>query len=78
MTDKKDETGKGPAKPGDAPRRPYATIDLQATEVGGKDKSERPAATAGSAKPETASVTTNFRERRRVMDGHPEEERLAV
>jgi hypothetical protein len=50
MTDKKDEPGQGPAKPGDAPRRPYATIDLQATEVGGKDKSERPAA-SGSAKP---------------------------
>jgi hypothetical protein len=47
MTDKKDETGKGPAKPGDASRRPYATIDLQATEVGGKDKG----GTTGSAKP---------------------------
>lgn len=43
MTDKKDETGKGPAKPGDAPRRLYATIDLQATEVG-KDKSDASAA----------------------------------
>lgn len=40
MTDKKDETGKGPGKAGDAPRRPYATIDLQATEVGGKDKGD--------------------------------------
>lgn len=47
MTDKKDETGTGPAKPGDASRRPYATIDLQATEVG-KDKSD---AARGSAKP---------------------------
>ncbi len=50
MTDKKDETGKGPAKPGDASRRPYATIDLQATEVGGKDKGER-ASASGSNKP---------------------------
>ena len=38
MTDKKDETGKGPAKPGDTARRPHATIDLQATEVGGRQK----------------------------------------
>jgi hypothetical protein len=43
MTDKKDETGKGPAKPGDASRRPYATIDLQATEVG-KDRNDATAA----------------------------------
>jgi hypothetical protein len=50
MTDKKDETGKGPAKPGDVPRRPYATIDLQATEVG-KDKSDA----SGSAKPATGA-----------------------
>ena len=53
MTDKKDETGKGPAKPGDVPRRPYATIDLQATEVG-KDKSDASAA-SGSAKPATGA-----------------------
>ena len=38
MTDNKDETGKGPPKPGDPPRRPHATLDLQATEIGGKDK----------------------------------------
>jgi len=48
MTDKKDETGKGPAKPGESPRRPYATIDLQATEVGGKDKGEAVVAAAGT------------------------------
>jgi hypothetical protein len=35
MTDKADESGKGPNRPGDAPRRPHATIDLKATEVGG-------------------------------------------
>jgi hypothetical protein len=34
MTDKTDDTGKGPSRPGDPPKRPYATIDLQATEVG--------------------------------------------
>jgi hypothetical protein len=34
MTDKTDETGKGPPRSGDAPRRPHATLDLQATEVG--------------------------------------------
>lgn len=53
MTDKQDETRKGPAKTGDAPRRPYATIDLQATEVG-KDKRDAPAA-GGSAKPTTGA-----------------------
>ena len=42
MTDRKDETGKGPGQPGEGPRRPYATIDLQATEVGGA--SDKPAA----------------------------------
>ena len=42
MTDKKDETGKGPAKPGDAPRRPYATIDLQATEVAARTRATHP------------------------------------
>jgi hypothetical protein len=35
MTDKTDDTGKGPQKPGEGPRRPHATIDLKATEVGG-------------------------------------------
>lgn len=54
MTDKKDETGKGPGKAGDAPRRPYATIDLQATEVGGKDKGDaggKPASGASGLPP---------------------------
>ena len=50
MTDKKDETGKGPPRPGDGSRRPFATIDLQATEVGGKGRSEA-AGPAGGAKP---------------------------
>jgi hypothetical protein len=36
MTDKTDETGKGPYRPGDAPKRPYATIDAQATLIGGE------------------------------------------
>lgn len=52
MTDKKDETGKGPGKAGDAPRRPYATLDLQATEVGGKDKSDA----ASGGKPASGSL----------------------
>jgi hypothetical protein len=34
MTDKTDDTGKGPFGPGDAPKRPYATIDVEATEIG--------------------------------------------
>ena len=44
MTDKKDETGKGPQSPAMLPRRPYATIDLQATEVGGQDNAQQPPA----------------------------------
>jgi hypothetical protein len=52
MTDNKDDTGKGPPRPGE--RRPYATIDLQATEVGGKPKGEGAASAAagGVAKPQ--------------------------
>ena len=52
MTDKTDDTGKGPPRPGE--RRPYATIDLQATEVGGKPKGEGAASAAagGAAKPQ--------------------------
>jgi hypothetical protein len=46
---KKDEPGKGPLWPSD--RRPHATIDAQATEVGGSGKG-KPA--AGSARPEGA------------------------
>jgi hypothetical protein len=34
MTDKTNDTGKGPYRPGDAPRRPSATIDVEATEIG--------------------------------------------
>jgi hypothetical protein len=36
MTEKTDETGKGPYRPGDAPKRPSATIDAQATVIGGE------------------------------------------
>ena len=47
MPDSKDDTGKGPSRPGDLPggRRPYATIDAKATEVESRD---RPAGAAGS------------------------------
>lgn len=34
MTDKMDETGKGPPRPGEAPKRPYATIDVRGSEIG--------------------------------------------
>jgi hypothetical protein len=51
MTDKKDEPPKGPAKPGDGPRRPYATIDAQATEVGSEGKNERAGSTKSAADP---------------------------
>jgi hypothetical protein len=55
MTDKKDDTGKGAPKPGEGPKRPYATIDLQATEVGGKAKGAATAA-AGSTKSDPKSA----------------------
>ncbi len=35
MTDNTDDTGRAPQRPGEGPRRPHATIDLKATEVGG-------------------------------------------
>jgi hypothetical protein len=60
MTDKTDETGKGAPGPGGGPRRPYATLDLQATEVGGKGRvgaagaSERTDNRAASLPPPTA------------------------
>jgi hypothetical protein len=51
MTEKTDETGKGHSKPGEAPKRPYATIEVQATEIG----SARVRADAGAGvKPEGA------------------------
>jgi len=48
MANPKDETGKGPSRPGDsaAGRRPYATLDLQATEVGQSVKPEMKAESA--------------------------------
>jgi hypothetical protein len=36
MTDKTDQSGKGPYRPSDPPKRPYATIDAQATVIGGE------------------------------------------
>jgi hypothetical protein len=65
MTDnKKDDPGKGPVWPSD--KRPHATIDVQATEVGGQNKpQDKPKAAAGAsalpppqaAKPEAKSST---------------------
>lgn len=53
MANPKDETGKGPPRPGDASagRRPYATLDLQATEVGQSNKAETKAESAAGGKP---------------------------
>jgi uncharacterized protein YoxC len=59
MTDKKNETGKAAPRPGDGPRRPYATIDLQAKEVGadrGQDRVQTGAAAAGGAKPDARNA----------------------
>jgi hypothetical protein len=67
MANNKEEAGKGTPRPGEMPaaRRPYATIDLRATEVEGRDPplgagASRPAASAATdakstAKPETKS-----------------------
>ncbi len=54
MANTKDETGKGPSRPSEAPgaKRTYATIDLKATEVESKDKP----ATAGPVKPEAPAA----------------------
>ena len=53
MANPKDETGKGPPRPGDtaAGRRPYATLDLQATEVGQAAKAETKAESAAGGEP---------------------------
>jgi hypothetical protein len=59
MTDKTDDTGKGHSRSGDAPRRPYATIDVKATEVGkatGVGKDGGRTAPPGGPKPEAATA----------------------
>ena len=56
MTDKKDDTGKGAPKPGEGPKRPYATIDLQATEVGGKAKGAATASGSNKSDPKSAAL----------------------
>jgi hypothetical protein len=65
MTDKKDEAGKGGARPGEAggAKRPYATIDLEATEVESKAAAPAPGGTAriaadapSGAKPEVKAT----------------------
>jgi hypothetical protein len=53
MADKTDETGKGPQGPGEGPRRPFATIDLQATELGGK---ARPSPAPGQQDTKSAAL----------------------
>ncbi len=51
MTDKKDSPGKSPERPGDgqAAKRPFATIDLKATEVKVDELKAKQAAAAGPA-----------------------------
>lgn len=53
MANNKEEAGKGMPRPGESPavKRPYATIDVKATEVEGRE----PAAGPGAAKPATSS-----------------------
>ena len=51
MANNKEEAGKGTPRPGETPgsKRTYATIDLTASEVEGKDRPPRPPASAASA-----------------------------
>src|ERR1700674_3819420 len=51
MANNKEEAGKGTPRPGDSPgsRRTYATIDLTASEIAGRDKPPATAAAAASA-----------------------------
>ena len=51
MANNKEEAGKGTPRPGDAPgaRRTYATIDLTASEVAGRDKPPAAASAASAA-----------------------------
>jgi hypothetical protein len=55
MTDKKDEIGKAAPRPGEGSRRPYATIDLQAREVGGGETNQGNAA-SGGARPDARTT----------------------
>ena len=52
MANNKEEAGKGMPRPGESPavKRPYATIDVKATEVEGR---EAAAGSPGAAKPAT-------------------------
>jgi hypothetical protein len=58
MTDKTDAPGKGHPRPGDGPRRPYATLDLRATEVGrgGSGQAAPPGGAPGGPKPDPATT----------------------
>ena len=47
MTNKTDDTGKGAHRSGDAPKRPYATIDVEATEIG-RERGQAAGARVGS------------------------------
>lgn len=60
MTDKADEKGKGAQSPGEGPRRPYATIDLKATEIGGGER-------AGASPSSGARHGSDFAKRLRVV-----------
>jgi len=59
MIDKTDEKGKGAQSPGEG-RRPYATIDLKATEIGG-------GARASASAPPGAETRSGFAKRLRVV-----------
>lgn len=57
MANNKEEAGKGTPRPGEMPgsKRTYATIDLTASEVPGKDKQPAPAAAATAASAASAA-----------------------
>ncbi len=70
MANNKEEAGKGMPKPGEmsAAKRPYATIDLKATEVEGRD----PAAGGGTKSSASAAATADAKSAGKPDDKAPE------
>jgi hypothetical protein len=61
MTDETDETGKGHSRPGEAPKRPYATIEVQATEIGSARADPRAGVKAEGGRAAPTSVSARLR-----------------
>lgn len=61
MIDKADDKGRGAQSPGEGTRRPYATIDLKATEIGGGESH------ASASPPPGSESRSDFAKRLRVV-----------